>query len=100
MRPAPELFSIPLRSGDARVNAFSNPFPLKLCEAAQDAQHEPSSGAARVDALAQGREPDPGIRECLNRVDEMGEAPAEPIQLPAHDEIELAAFGIGDPLLR
>ena len=94
VRPAPESFSFPLRSGDARVNAFSNPFPLKLCEAAQYAEHEPSSGAARVDALAQRREADPGIGDRLNGVDEMGEAPAEPIQLPAHDQIHLAASGI------
>ena len=29
----------------------------------------------------------------------MGEAPAEPIQLPAHDEIHLAAFGVGHELV-
>jgi hypothetical protein len=38
---------------EPRVNAFSNPFALELREAAQDAQHEPPSGATGVDALAQ-----------------------------------------------
>ena len=99
MRPAPESFSFPLRSGDARADALSNPFPLKLCESAQDAQHQPSCGAARVDALTQGREPHASVGERLNRVDEVREAPAEPIQLPAHDEIDLPAFGVGHQLV-
>jgi hypothetical protein len=75
-------------------DALPNPFPLKFCEAAQDTQHEPPRGASRVDALTQRRGPYARIRECLNRVYEMGEAAAESIQLPAHDEIEIPAFGV------
>src|SRR5688572_2201145 len=49
MRPAPESFSIPLRSGDARVNACSNPFPLKRC-----ARNHPIERMARSRSRSDG----------------------------------------------
>ena len=54
-----QSFTLASSPSEPRVDAFSNPFPLKLCEAAQYAEHEPSGGAARVDAFTQRREPTP-----------------------------------------
>ena len=82
-------------SREPRVDAFPNPFALEFREAAQDAEHEPSSGATGVDALTDGREAHARIRERLDGVYQVGEAPAKPIQLPAHDNTHLPAFGIG-----
>jgi len=48
---ASESLAVTPRSGDAGVNAFPNALPLELGEAAQDAQHEPTGGAASVDAF-------------------------------------------------
>jgi hypothetical protein len=54
-----ESFTFPARSGDASVNALPNPLALEFREATQDAQHEPPSGAARVDTFTEDMKPTP-----------------------------------------
>jgi len=81
------------------VDSLPNAFALELCKAAQDAQHEPSSGAARVDAFADGREAYACISQRLDGDYQVSEAPAEPIQLPAHDDIQLSALRVRHELV-
>jgi hypothetical protein len=44
MWPSSESFAFTACPGDARMNPFPNPFAVEFCEAAQNSQHQPSSG--------------------------------------------------------
>jgi hypothetical protein len=74
----------------------------RLCiigDRAEHMQHKPAGRARSVDALAQRHESDADGLQLIEQQDQVPQIAAQPIEPPAHQDVEPASFGIGDELI-
>ena len=95
----PSRLPCALRPRKARVNPLHDPLPLERRDGREQRQLQPPGRRARVDALPERREGDPERLEIIERHDQMAQVPPKPIQLPAHQHVELPAAGVDQELV-
>src|SRR4051812_25931223 len=84
-------------SGPRRLEASHGALPdqraLELSQGREDAEDQPAAGSGGVELSAltsKDTQADAAVAEILHRVDEMSQVPAEPVELPDHEDIALA----------
>ncbi len=85
---SPDSASAFSRSMHAGRDSLLDQLPLKLSHGANDVHHEPTGGRAEVKVVAQGDESYAVGAQVLDRRDQVLQAAAEPVELPADDGIE------------
>jgi hypothetical protein len=86
-------------AGQAGQDPLSNALPLELADRAEDVHLQLACGRGRVDALGERDERDAEALEFIQKRDQVLEAPAEPIQSPAHQHIESPSLGVSQELI-
>jgi hypothetical protein len=87
-----------LRSGalEASQHALSDAFPLELCNRTEDVHLEFSGGRRGVDAFSQADERDSERLQVLQQSDQVLQVATEPIESPAHDDIEFPPLRVSN----
>lgn len=91
----------PLRPSplEASQHALSDAFPLELRDRAKDVHLELPGWCRGVDAFREAEECHPERLQFFQQRDQMLQIATEPIQTPAHEDIELPPLGVGDKFI-
>src|SRR4051812_2401630 len=61
--------------------------PLELGQCAEDVKNQLAAAGRGIDLLLQGAEANPALLQLFDRVDEVGEGAAEPVQPPDDERV-------------
>src|SRR3546814_6730810 len=60
---------------------------LPICQGGKDMQVEPTAGACRIDLLLQGAEPDAGLPQTGDHLDQVRQRATQPVELPYNQRV-------------
>src|SRR3954466_5962254 len=89
----------PLGPRQARHDPFSYPLSLELGDRAEHMKNEPTGRAGRVDALAEGDEPDAERLQFGEQQNQIAKPAPEPIEAPADEDVEPPPLAISQELV-
>ena len=72
---------------------------MSFAERAEDVELEPACGCSAVDALVEANEGDTHDLQLIEQRDKVLQIPTQAVEPPAHQHVELPAFGIGEELV-
>ena len=94
-----QAFARRTNASQTSLHSLLNPPSLKLRQRRQDMKLELPRRRRAVDPLAHRNKRHTQCLEVIEERHQMAEIPTEAIQSPAHDDVELSAFGIRDHLV-